>query len=83
MKSVALKRFHSLLDKQVRLWDQMTVLVDLLNLCEQAYYKGTPAISDSEYDNYFNTLQSIEAQLPVNWEKVKIVRAIVKGVSNE
>jgi len=78
MKSLK-KRYHSLLDKQVCLLAQMNILVKLIPLCDEAYYKGIPVISDSEYDNYYNILKEIETHLPVNWAKIKVIKGILNG----
>ena len=37
MKSIELKRGHSLLNKQIWMLNQMYILVEILNLCSKAY----------------------------------------------
>lgn len=77
-KDLILKKYHFLLDKQVFLIKRMEIIVAILNLYEQAYYKGIPVVSDLKYDSQFNILQELENDIAVNWRKIKTIKETLK-----
>jgi len=75
-----LKRYHSLLSKQIWMVNLMYILIDILNLCSKAYYTATPLMSDLEFDANFNLLEKFENDAAVNWEKIKKIKANLERI---